>query len=77
MKMNVEGKRGRRSKKIWLDTIKNDMRAAGVCIGDVKIETSGGLGQRWPTLNSLEEGKKEEELILLKSCRFFYHLTFF
>jgi len=30
MKMNVKGK-SRRPKKRWLDTIEDDMRAAGVC----------------------------------------------
>jgi hypothetical protein len=37
MKMNVKEKRGRRRpKKSWLDTIKNDIRAVGVCVGDVE-----------------------------------------
>jgi hypothetical protein len=37
MKINVEGKRGRRRpKKRWLDTIENDMRAVGVCVRDVE-----------------------------------------
>jgi hypothetical protein len=37
MKMNVEGKRGRRRpKRIRLDTIKNDMRAVGVYVGDIE-----------------------------------------
>jgi len=32
--MNVEGKRERgRLKKRWLNTIENDMKAIGVCIG--------------------------------------------
>jgi len=35
MKMNVEGKRGRDTKKKWLDIIENDMSAVGVRIGDV------------------------------------------
>jgi len=30
-----------------------------------KIETSGGLGQIWPTPNSWEEGEEEEEKLLL------------
>jgi hypothetical protein len=35
--MNFEGKRGRtRPKEIWLDTIENDMRSVGVCIGDAE-----------------------------------------
>jgi hypothetical protein len=39
MKMNVEGKRERgRPKKIWLDTIDNDMRVVGVCVGNVEIQ---------------------------------------
>jgi len=29
-----------------------------------KIETSGGLGPRWPTPNSWEEGGSEEDIIL-------------
>jgi len=34
--MDVEGKRGRgRPKKRWLETLENDMRAVGVCRGDV------------------------------------------
>jgi hypothetical protein len=46
MKINVERKRWRgRQKKRWLDTIENYMRAVGICVGDVKIETNGGLGQ--------------------------------
>jgi len=37
MKMNVEGKiRRGKSKKRWLETIENDMRAVGVCKGDVE-----------------------------------------
>jgi len=37
MKMNIEGKRGReRPKKSWLGTIENDMRAVGVCVGNVE-----------------------------------------
>jgi len=37
MRTNVEGKRRRgRPKKRWLDTIENDMRAAGVCVKDVE-----------------------------------------
>jgi hypothetical protein len=35
MKMNVKAKRGRPN-KIWLDMIENDMRAIGVCVGDVE-----------------------------------------
>jgi hypothetical protein len=35
IKMNVEDKR-RRLKKRWLDTIENDMRAVGVCVGDLE-----------------------------------------
>jgi hypothetical protein len=29
-----------------------NMRTVGVCIGDWKIETSGGLGQGWLTTKS-------------------------
>jgi hypothetical protein len=37
MKMNIEAKRRRgRLKKRWLDSIENDMRAIGVCKGDVE-----------------------------------------
>jgi len=37
MKINVEGKRGiRKPKKKWLNTIENDMRADGLCVGDVE-----------------------------------------
>jgi len=37
VKMSVEGKRGRgRLKKRWLESIKKDMRAVGVCIRGVK-----------------------------------------
>jgi hypothetical protein len=37
MQINVEGKRRRgRPKKRWLDTIENEIRAFGVCIGDVE-----------------------------------------
>jgi hypothetical protein len=36
MKMNVEGKRRRKSKKIWFNTIEDDMRAIGVYVGDVE-----------------------------------------
>jgi hypothetical protein len=33
VKMDVEGERRRgRSKKRWLDTIENDMRAIGTCV---------------------------------------------
>jgi hypothetical protein len=35
IKMNVERKR-ERLKKRWLNTIENDQRAVGVCIGDVE-----------------------------------------
>jgi len=35
IKINVEGKRGR-PKMRWLDTIEDDMRAVGQCIGDLK-----------------------------------------
>jgi hypothetical protein len=34
--INIEEKNGRRSKMRLLDTIENDMRAVGVCIGDVE-----------------------------------------
>jgi len=35
--MNIERKRERgRPKKRWLYTIENNMRAVGVCVGDVK-----------------------------------------
>jgi len=37
------------------------MKDASVCLGMWKIETSEGLGQWWPTLNSLEESEGEEE----------------
>jgi hypothetical protein len=37
MKMNVEEKRERgRPKDRWLDTIENDMKTDGMCIGDVE-----------------------------------------
>jgi hypothetical protein len=37
MKINVERKRSKgRPKNKWLGTIENDMRAKGVCIGDVE-----------------------------------------
>jgi len=59
MKMNVEGKRGRgRPKKRRLDKIENDMRAAGVCKGDVKDR------DKWrsrTTPNSWQKGEGEEE----------------
>jgi len=36
LRTNVQGRReGEISKKRWLDTTESDMRAAGVCIGDV------------------------------------------
>jgi len=35
-----------------------------------KIETSGGLGQEWPSTNSWEKGKGEEE----KCIYYFYKL---
>jgi len=34
-----------------LDAIEYDMRTAGVCMDDVGVVLSGGLGQRWPTSN--------------------------
>jgi len=34
METNIEGRRGRRSKK-WVNTIKEDMRTAGVCVENV------------------------------------------
>jgi len=35
--MNVEAKRGRgKLKKRLLDTIENDMRTVGLCVGDVE-----------------------------------------
>jgi hypothetical protein len=36
MQINVEGKRKRRLKKRWLDTIENYVRAIGVCEGDIE-----------------------------------------
>jgi len=37
MKINVKGKIGRiRPKTRWLNTIENDMWAAGVCVGNVE-----------------------------------------
>jgi len=38
MRMNVEGKRGRRipKKKRWLETIESVIKASGVCVGDVE-----------------------------------------
>jgi len=37
MKKNVEGKRGRRRPKSRrLNKIENDMKTAGVCVGDVE-----------------------------------------
>jgi len=36
MKMNVEGKKGRENQNRWLDTTKNDMRLAGMCLGKVE-----------------------------------------
>jgi hypothetical protein len=37
MKMNVRRKSGRRRpKNRWLDTIENDIKAVGVCVGDVE-----------------------------------------
>jgi len=60
IKINVvEKRRRRRPIKRWLDSTENDMRAVGVCVRDEKIETSGGLGQSWPTPNSWEEGEGE------------------
>jgi len=44
-----------------LDTIENDKRDSGMCIGVWKIETSGGLGQVWPISNSLKEGEGKEK----------------
>jgi len=35
LKMNVEGRRGRRPKKKWFDAIRYDM-TVGVCVGDVR-----------------------------------------
>jgi hypothetical protein len=37
------------------------MRAFNMYVGVKKIETSGGLGQRWLTLNNREKDKKEEQ----------------
>jgi len=43
--MNVEGRRWRgRPKKKWLDAIGCDMRTVVVCVEDVEIVSSGGLG---------------------------------
>jgi hypothetical protein len=51
--MNVERKIERgRPKKRWLDTIEKDTRTIGMCVGDEKIENSGGLGQGWPIRNN-------------------------
>jgi hypothetical protein len=37
IKMNVEGKKGRgRTKRRWFEIIVNDMRAVGVCVGDIE-----------------------------------------
>jgi len=37
--MNADGKRGReRSINRWLHTIENDIKVAGVCIGDLKYQ---------------------------------------
>lgn len=37
MKMNVKGKIRRGTpKNIWLDMIKNDIKAIGMCVGDIK-----------------------------------------
>jgi len=43
MKMNIKG-RGRPIKK-WVNTIKEDMRTAGVCMEDVGDWANGGLGR--------------------------------
>jgi len=55
MKVNFEGKR-RRPKNRWLDMTENDMRAVGVCVGDMenqdkwlfrtKVADSKYLGER-------------------------------
>jgi len=37
------------------------MRAIGVCVGDVKIGKSEGLGPRWPIPNSWEKGEGKED----------------
>lgn len=37
MKTNVEGRKRRgRSKKRWLNTVENDMKAFGVCLEDIE-----------------------------------------
>jgi len=51
-------------KKCWLDTLEDDVRAAGVY--------GGGLGQEWPTPNGLggrRRGKKKKSIMI-------YFLTF-
>jgi len=47
------------------------MRAVGGCVGDVKIETSGGLGPRWPT-KELGGRQRRRSVFLILVIQFFF-----